>query len=100
MISDATIIKFSNENIRTVADQIARTYYAARQAIDIWNTDVITIPNDTSIVNDGSPNDGRTSIAGQDVNSLLSLMQTYLALLENNNKAVLDLVLKISPNPR
>lgn len=104
-ITDPVGIKFANERIRPAADIGARGYSLAGGILGIWQAQDMAsrVPNDPlNIVQDGSPDDGRTPISGEDVHAIIEFLTAYKALLEtnaSNGKRHIDNILKVSVNP-
>lgn len=105
-ITDPNAISFINTRVRRLADLRAQLYYLGKITAAEFTAKglSVTIPNDSSIVNDGSqataPNggDGRTSITGADVNVLLALSNTYISGMEASANLTLNQTLKVAVN--
>lgn len=99
-VSDPTAIKFCNENIRPVADQIAQLQTTLAVTLAAWSAKGMAnlIPNDTSVIEDGSPADGRTSLTGVDINAFIGLLETLQGMATGQNSQM-PTVLKIAVNP-
>jgi hypothetical protein len=56
-------VSFSNNKIRPMADQLYSTYQAAKRVVQEWNSQLVSqaIPNDSTVIADGSATDGRGS---------------------------------------
>lgn len=101
-ITNPQAVTFSNQFARTRADTFAQTYYATRQMVDEWDASGLAaiIPNDAAeTVEDGSAVDGRTPITGANINGFITYARAWLADLEANNNAKLNVLLNISVNP-
>jgi len=101
-ITDPQAVSFANQYVRTRADQMTRTYYRAKELLDVWDALGLSpkFPNNPAeIVVDGSPDDGRTPISGQRVQQLV---ETYLRAVVNdldaNGKLKLNILLAIQTN--
>lgn len=100
-ITDPQAVLFCNQHIRTIADQLARTYYKLSALRDQWVALGMSskIPNDTSPIVDGSATDGRPPITGADVHLIAARATEILNDYAANSNAKLNTVLKVSPNP-
>ena len=107
-IENAEVIKFSNENLRTYADKIARGYYAAKALVNQWNAQSLSskITNssdddivDTSYGTDGTDGDGRPIVTGADAYNVYTRASELIADMEANSNAKLNTILVYSPNP-
>lgn len=105
-ITDPATISYINNFIRPLADLRARLYYLSKIAAAEFTAKglSVTIPNDASIVNDGSQalalngGDGRTSITGADVNVLLALTNADITANEATSSLKLNQTLKVAVN--
>src|SRR5690348_15835710 len=100
-ITDPTAIKFSNEQIRPIADRFMKLYYASKAASADWTAKGLgaLFPNDSSLVVDGSATDGRTPITGGDVNIIVSHLNTLIADLEASSNLKRNQIDKVAVNP-
>jgi hypothetical protein len=100
-VSNPAAVKFCNERVRVLADQIARVHttitlfageFAAKGLADI-------IPNDANeIILDGAESDGRTPINGADVYLMLTLANDLLEM-STGPSSKMGTVLKVAVNP-
>jgi|SRR6185437_615438 len=99
-VIDPSAIQFCNQNIRPVADQIAQLQTTLAVTLAAWSAKGMgaMIPNDSSVIEDGSPADGRTPLQGADVNALIALLTTLQGMATGQNSAM-PTVLKIAVNP-
>lgn len=101
-ITNPEAVRFCNERIRRVADQLAQTYYLAKEVHQEWtanNMGTIIAYNDASLVVDGSAADGRHPISGIDANSLMNRLGEFVADYEANDAAKLNTVLAVAVHP-
>jgi hypothetical protein len=101
-ITDPSAVKFSNEQVRPAADRIMQFYWFCKGLKVQWTSQNLAalIPNDASLMVDGSAQDGRTQITGADVNVLLSNLNTFINSLEANTNLMLNQFGKVAVNPR
>jgi len=101
-ITSPQAVKFCNEQARRIADSYAGLYYFAKEVTDIWTAQGIgaLIPNDASVIVDGSVQDGRATITGAMVNGLITNLQALISDLEANSKLKLNGLMKIAVSPR
>jgi len=100
MITDPQSVKFCNEEIRPLADSIARNFAVMQTILASWAAKgmAATIIDDSSVIADGSAADGRTQITGADVCALIALATTLVGMGTGQNSAI-PTVLKIAVNP-
>lgn len=100
MITDPRAIRIANEQIRTLADQLAQLYFRAlaigkQASAEDWPK---LFPDDTGdIVADKADEDGRPVISGHDVNEILSIASAFVSDLESGKT---QSVLKVAVNPQ
>jgi len=58
------------------------------------------IPNDASVVLDGSATDGRSVITGADVNTLAARVTEFVTLMEEKDNEKLNHIAKVAPVPQ
>ncbi|OPL13111.1 MAG: hypothetical protein AVO39_11095 [delta proteobacterium MLS_D] len=99
-ITSPQAVRFSNEKIRPAAERMAQLYTIAKQVVDEWYaTNMGTeIPVSADLIIDGSANDGRTPINGNDATLVISRLQEFVTDMEANNNAKLNTVLKPAVN--
>lgn len=100
MITNPSAVKFCNERVRVLADQIARVHTTIGLLAAEWEAKGLgdLIPDDAKeIVEDGSSVDGRTPISGADVHQMLSLVKDLLAMGSGPNTRM-PTVLKVAVN--
>lgn len=97
-VSNPIAIKFCNETIRPLAEQLAFAYYDARRVLDAWNaTGASTLfPAGGGAVQDNAASDGRPPITADDVLALIARLTDLTADYEANTRAKLNSVLKPS----
>lgn len=100
-ITNPQAVRFSNEEVRTIADAHAQLYWAAKSFLGEWTAQNIgaLIPNNANIMVDGSETDGRATIDGFKINGLVNHLAVMVADLEANNNAKLNVLLQIAVNP-
>lgn len=101
-ITNATLIRFSNERARVMADLLGQAYYYSKLFADLWdaNNGDVAIPNSASeIVQDGSDVDGRVTVSGADLHNLKARADELVALFEANTNEKLGHVLSVAVNP-
>jgi hypothetical protein len=99
-INDASAVRFANEQLRPMADELARTYYQAQRLLNNWFATQMgdKFPVDGGVVEDGSDVDGRTPITGNDVQLLMSRVSELVTDYEASSNAKLNTVLKPAVN--
>ncbi len=101
MITDPSAVKFCNETIRPLADQLVQLYYHGKVAQQQFIAKGLgsLIPNDSTVVSDGSTTDGRTPITGFDANVVLSWVGAFIQGMEANTNLELNQVGKVAVRP-
>jgi hypothetical protein len=100
-ITDVGAIKFCNEMIRPSADDAARAYTKAKSLVNRWNALGManTIPNDSTLIDDGASTDGRPQITGAQVWGIVLMAQSVVTQWEANSNQVLNCVMSVAVNP-
>ena len=100
-ITNPQAVRFCNERVRPAADRFAQLYWWAKAVAAEWAAQGIgaLIPDGASEVIDGARFDGRAVITGADVNTLAARVSEFIALLEADEKAKLNQILKVAVNP-
>jgi hypothetical protein len=100
MIDNPQAVKFSNEEIRTLADEIVRVSKHINHAAAEYVAQGLAgqFPNDATEVDDGSHVDGRSIITGADVNDMISIASDIKALLESEAGVRLTAIMKVQVN--
>ena len=82
-ITNPIAIKFSNEVIRPLAEEMKLLKVRADQAMTDWYAGINTLfPNDSSPVQDGREAEGISRLTGADVNNLMGQVGVYKSQLE------------------
>lgn len=99
-ITNPQAVRFSNEEIRPLADAYANLYFAAKRVAAAWSAQDIgtLIPNTSDVIIDGSATDGRAAITGAKVNGLISACGALVTDLEANSNLKRDILLQIAVN--
>ncbi len=98
-ITDPTVVGFVNEQIRPLANTLARLYYGGRAIIDEYNErgGIAFLPNDAgSEVIDGAQGDSRPVITGQDATRVGQALTEFLELMEANGNEKLSHLLAVA----
>lgn len=100
MITSPQAVRFSNERVRTLADTVARAFTQVQSFAAEFQAKGLAdlIPNDGTVIADGSDTDGRTPITGADVYQMLALADDLLSMASGPNTR-LPVVLKAAVNP-
>ena len=100
-ITDPAAVKFSNEQVRPAADKAVQFYWWLKAVQAQYNAApslASNLPNDSSVVVDGSAQDGRNQITGADVNAVLTQLAALITSFEANNSAILKVFSKVAVN--
>lgn len=100
-ITDPAAVRWSNERARPLADLVAGAFQGMVLYAQAWDSKGMgsLIPDDNSVVDDGSAVDGRTPITGHDLHELRALVTDLVAMGAGQNSRM-PTVLKASVNPR
>lgn len=98
--SNPQAVTFANTYARKAADNAVSFYLTAKRFLQVWNgQDVVAvIPNDASVIVDGSASDGRAPITDAQVNVLVANLSTLVASFEASSNLVLNQCLQVSVN--
>ena len=85
--SDPQVVKFANEEIRSVANDLVSLYWRAQRVVQAYNSTgigaKIAAAGATELVSDGSVSDGRTRIDGNDILNIITALQQFVLYIEN-----------------
>lgn len=101
-VDDSTAIAFSNEEIRTAADDLGQLYYKAKAVTTRWYAlgGTSLIPNSVGdTIQDGAAHDGRPVIDGAKVNNVMNRLLEFVTDMEAGGNAKLNTVLQVAVNP-
>lgn len=78
-------ITFSNQKIRPMADLLYSAYLTAKAVVQAWNTQSVAavIPNDSTVIADGSATDGRQPITDAQATSVITRSMELISWMEN-----------------
>lgn len=99
-ITDPTAIRFANERIRPMADQLLRAYYQSKLLINDWNAQGMAqrIPNREDLIMDGHDRDGRSPITGAQATNIIVRAMEYVESMEADNNAKLNTLSAVAVN--
>lgn len=113
-ITDPVAVRFSNQALRTIADELAAIYAACKerllssqQTASSGGTIASVFSNaPTALLDDGSlaggayspTPDGRGNVSGQDAAALLAVCQAVVGMFEANGNLLLEQVAKYKVN--
>lgn len=99
-VTDQSAIAFCNTKVRQYADSRARDYVRAKDLVNAWNAlgMSVLIPNDSTVVSDGSPADGRSAVTGAKITAIITRAQETIADYEANTNAKLNTILAVAVN--
>ena len=97
-ITNQQAVSFCNERVRVAANHFMKLYWWSKEVSQEWTAQGIgaLIPNDESVLIDGSATDGRTILTGADIHTLAARVAEFVALLEANTNAKLNQIVKVS----
>ncbi len=100
-INNPQAVRFSNERVRLAANKFTSLYWWCKLVTQEWDAQDIgsLIPNDESVILDGSATDGRPIITGADVNTLATRVTEFIALLEADDNLKFNQIIKVAPQP-
>ena len=97
-ITNPQAVAFCNERVRLAANKFMDLYWWCKMVSEEWVSQGIAalIPNDASVLMDGSATDGRPICTGADINTLAARVAEFTALLEATTNAKLNQIAKVS----
>lgn len=97
-ITSAEAVRFSDEEIRPLAEKLRNLKVEVDAAIVDWFNGVNALfPNDTSTLIDGRADRGDTVLTGADINNLVTQLLAYQSQL--NQAGVADVIAKPCVRP-
>lgn len=99
-IDNPVAVRWSNERVRTIADQVTRTLRQIDAYLAEWDAGALAdlFPVSADPVIDGSPDDGRLSITGNDVRVLTNQLAAIQSLADDNGGALRAAFLRVQVN--
>lgn len=92
--TDAQVIKFANERIRTTASKLRDVYWESKRVLEEYNNTGInakvTAAGSTQVLSDGSQIDGRSRITGDDLFNFVTALQQFVLYVENGTVTKAD----------
>lgn len=101
-IDDKVVSKFSNENLRPLADKLCGLYLNLVEFVKIYEgREIENYINNMKeqVLVDGSAEDGRRSINGDEIQKFKSVVSDLNQYFEDN-KTLTQLMFKICVNPK
>ena len=94
------VITFCNSHLRPTADSMASNYWTAKKILNEWNSLSLStlIPNDLTVIADGSATDGRPQITGIMVTNIINRAQEIVTDYEAVASAKLNTVTLVAVN--
>ena len=103
-IIDPAAITFCNQEVRPYADAEAQAYWTAKKLLNNWNSLAMSakIPNDASLIVDGSATDGRNAVTGAQITNVITRAQEKIADYEaaTNGKLTTITQVAVQTQPR
>ena len=97
-ITNAEAIRFTNEQVRPMAEQLRDLQAVAEDMAGHWNGGInILFPNDSSAVDDGRDAEGASRLAGTDINNFITQVNTLLTQFAG--AGVMDVIRKPTIRP-
>ena len=99
-ITDPAAVAFCNEEVRLYADAEAQAYWSAKKLLNDWDALQMStkIPNDTSLIMDGSATDGRNAVTGANVTSVIARAMDKMTDYEAASNAKLNTITAVAVN--
>ena len=99
-ITDPAAVAFCNQEVRPYADAEAQAYWTAKKLINDWASFSMSakIPNDASLIVDGSATDGRNAVTGLQITNILNRAQEKVTDYEATSNAKLVTVTQVAVN--
>ena len=101
-ITNAQVVKWSNQHARTVADVWCTLYNFAKIASTVYDSQSLDtlIPNTTDFIADKSDEDGRGRITGAKLRAIKAQLDAFLADADAGGGAKRNAIFAIAVNPR
>jgi hypothetical protein len=82
--TNAQAVTFTNTRIRPMADLLYSAYLSAKKLNTEWNAQNVAavIPNDSTVIADGSAQDGRPPITDAQATAIVSRCQELISWME------------------
>jgi hypothetical protein len=80
------VVRFSNEDARKFADVLAGGYVRAKSYLAKWQNVASLTPDDDTVIDDGSAQDGRTPITGHDLHRMAAIAIKVISMAETPNQ--------------
>ncbi len=106
--TNAQAVAFSNQKIRPMSDLIYSAYLSAKSVLAQWNAQGVAsvIPNDSTVIADGSATDGRAPITDAQATAIITRATEFINWMERGtldtsgtqNNATLNTVAAVSVN--
>lgn len=95
-------VNVANTKIRPLMDRFGQLYnlckaLAAESGAENWPG--LFLPNDATVIADGSDVDGRAQISNADINSAIGIAGTFITYMEQTSNANRNTVMKVAVNP-
>lgn len=83
--TNAQAIAFTNNRIRPMADLLYAAYLSAKKLNAEWNAQSVAtvIPNDSTVIADGSATDGRPQITDAQATAIVTRCTELISWMEN-----------------
>lgn len=93
-------IRFCNERVRPLADALAQVYFLSRAVRAEWYANNLgaLLPSADTVM-DGSAQDGRHPITGNDAAGIITRADEFITDYEAGGSAKLNTVLAVAVNP-
>lgn len=108
--SNPQAVAFANGRIRPMADLLYTAYQTAKSVVQQWNSQNVAavIPNDSTVIADGSATDGRAQITDAQATTIITRCTDLINWMEGSvaisagdgSKAVLGTVAAVEVNGR
>jgi hypothetical protein len=106
--TNAQATTFANTKIRPMADVLYGAYLTAKNIVNEWNSQGVSsvIPNDSTLISDGSATDGRPPITNSQATTIITRATELINWMERDtldtsgtqNNAVLNTVTAVQVN--
>jgi len=86
-ITNAEVIKLTNEGLRTMAEKLRALDAQMQALVTTWNTVRVaaSVPNDTSALADGRQAEGASRLVGSDLYNLMVIVNGLEAVFATGN---------------
>lgn len=99
-VTEPQAVRYSNEKVRVTADFFLTLYHTCKRLKLDWDNQNLAalIPNDDTVIEDGSTVDGRSPITGAMVHNIMNRAFEFTSSMEEGGNGRLNTVDQVAVN--